>query len=364
MESSNTELLFRTMFAQYLWNNIELVGRPSSKDSRSDILECRQINFKNERSVISTLGSAKSGFLGTKHRLRDHLEQFKGLEREVQFTQIGESAGFLRRVSVGMHYRTIQDVDDGFGDRTRACRKYMLPRDDSNSVINLWIKGHTEIGPVLQVKTICHLDIYPNRDSEPLHIWTRFQILGCDIPRPEPWNLEEERRTVNDSLYCGIVKHWAFRTIHSANQLSIYGAVSSWCQELAEQMLGQTSMEVDKSMSKENDPLTKQLDPQEKLFRVLLLGRNQARQKHPPMPVWRKRVLLNGTTSPLSLPGVPTHRLDVSAYGEIRPDHSHRENMSNRRTHLSRETNLPLGGRCKSILGNIMNSFHPRSWRA
>ena len=37
---------------------------------------------------------------------------------EVQFIQIRESAGFIRRVSVGMHYRTVHDLDDGFGVRS------------------------------------------------------------------------------------------------------------------------------------------------------------------------------------------------------------------------------------------------------
>ena len=46
------------------------------------------------------------------------------------------------------------------------------------------------------------------------------------------------------------------RTLHSANQLSIYGAVSSWCDDLAEKMPGQTSMDVDKSISKVNDQLS------------------------------------------------------------------------------------------------------------
>ena len=41
------------------------------------------------------------------------------------------------------------------------------------------------------------------------------------------------------------------RTIHSTNQLSIYGAVSSWCDELVEQMHGQTSTGVDRSISEE-----------------------------------------------------------------------------------------------------------------
>ena len=53
------------------------------------------------------------------------------------------------------------------------------------------------------------------------------------------------------------------RTIHSANQLSINGAVSSWCEELAAKTLGQTSTGVIKSMSKVNDQLSTQLNPQE-----------------------------------------------------------------------------------------------------
>ena len=53
------------------------------------------------------------------------------------------------------------------------------------------------------------------------------------------------------------------RTVHSANQLSIYGAVSSWNIDLAENILGHTSAGVDRSSSEENDQLSKQLNPQE-----------------------------------------------------------------------------------------------------
>ena len=41
-----------------------------------------------------------------------------------------EDAAFVRRVFIGMSYKTIPDVDDGFGDRTSACREYTLPRED------------------------------------------------------------------------------------------------------------------------------------------------------------------------------------------------------------------------------------------
>ena len=52
-------------------------------------------------------------------------------------TQTCENAGFLRNVSPGQYFRTVHDVDDGFGG-------------DSGPVG--WICGHEKIGPVIQVK--------------------------------------------------------------------------------------------------------------------------------------------------------------------------------------------------------------------
>ena len=46
-----------------------------------------------------------------------------------------------------------------------------------------------------------------------------------------------------------------FRTTDSANQL--YGAVSSWREEFAEKLLEQKASHVDKSISRENDQLSK-----------------------------------------------------------------------------------------------------------
>ena len=79
------------------------------------------------------------------------------MEKYVQFITVCEDASFWRRVSIGMSYKTIPDVDDGFGDRTLACREYTLPRADSDSRIYAAIPGQTTIGPVLQVHIIqCH----------------------------------------------------------------------------------------------------------------------------------------------------------------------------------------------------------------
>ena len=59
------------------------------------------------------------------NRLRDALQKFGKLEAEIQFAR--GAAIFWERVSVGMQYKTIPDVDDGFGGRTPACREYTHP---------------------------------------------------------------------------------------------------------------------------------------------------------------------------------------------------------------------------------------------
>ena len=54
-----------------------------------------------------------------------------------------------------------------------------------------------------------------------------------------------------------------FRTIHSANQLRINGAVSSWCEEVAQWIPGQNELTVEKSVAKENEQLLTNVKPQE-----------------------------------------------------------------------------------------------------
>ena len=61
-----------------------------------------------------------------------------------------------------LHWDELQnhpDVDDGFGDRTPACREYTPPRENSDSRIYATIPGQTIIGPVLQVHSIQYIGI-------------------------------------------------------------------------------------------------------------------------------------------------------------------------------------------------------------
>ena len=50
---------------------------------------------------------------------------------------------------------------------------------------------------------------------------------------------EEERWKMYDALHCGIFDH-------SANQLSIYGAVATWCEDFAQLIPGQTHVFMEK----------------------------------------------------------------------------------------------------------------------
>ena len=78
---------------------------------------------------------------------------------------------------IGVHYKTIHNVDDGFARRTGACREYTLLREEPGSEIIAWIGGQTKFGPVLQVQTTCRLDIYgvetqvPSRSGDGSASW-------------------------------------------------------------------------------------------------------------------------------------------------------------------------------------------------
>ena len=92
----------------------------------------------------------------------------------------------MRRVSIGMHYKTIHDVNDGFGGKTGACSECTLPREDPDSELIAWIGGHTNIGPVLQVRTICCFDQYGVETTGTVNISRRIQILNYRIQRLKP----------------------------------------------------------------------------------------------------------------------------------------------------------------------------------
>ena len=155
--------------AQYLRSSSELAWRIALADTCSNTLWHGEIRCEGERSIISKVGTARSGLLGVQtprrndlaagDRLRFHHQRFEELSNEIQITKACESVGCMRRVSIGMYYQTIRDVNDGGGGKTRARREYSLLREDPDSELVVWIGGHQNCR-VLQVKITCCVDQY------------------------------------------------------------------------------------------------------------------------------------------------------------------------------------------------------------
>ena len=108
-----------------------------------------------------------------------------------------ETAAFMRKVSPGQCFRTIHDIDDGFGGKTGACRESSLLRDHDNCEPVGWIKGFAQIGRVIQVRATCYLDQYGIEIQEPFML-RNGSLRDCDIQRPNPlrgwspWRKREE----------------------------------------------------------------------------------------------------------------------------------------------------------------------------
>ena len=156
-DSSNTELLSRTVHSanhrsvsteQYQagvkkvpqWiPNQKRVDRGEVRSQRKRTATQKNVKPQEVNSLVQT---PRSGNEASGNRLREQLQGFDTLEKEIQFTGVCEDATFARRVSIGMRNKTTPDVDDGFGDRTPAYREYTRLREDQNSRIYATIPGH------------------------------------------------------------------------------------------------------------------------------------------------------------------------------------------------------------------------------
>ena len=62
-------------------------------------------------------------------------------------------AGFLATVDVGQYFMTKDTEEFSRFTDSVACHEYTLPRNESSSEPQSWIRGNTKIGPVLEVST-------------------------------------------------------------------------------------------------------------------------------------------------------------------------------------------------------------------
>ena len=85
--------------------------------------------------------------------LQRYEERIKLLSQENKVSKFCMNAGVIHVVEIGQYFMT-KDIEEQFF--ARACREYILPRNDESSQPKGWIHGNTRIGLVLAV-TISYL---------------------------------------------------------------------------------------------------------------------------------------------------------------------------------------------------------------
>ena len=108
----------------------------------------KSMNSQEVNTLVST--SRKPPASG--NRLLKNLENFQLRSRVNQIAKISELAPFWDAVILGRCFKTAQDVDDGFGGFTPACREYTHSGYDSEARVFAAILGGTPIGPVVGVR--------------------------------------------------------------------------------------------------------------------------------------------------------------------------------------------------------------------
>ena len=89
-------------------------------------------------------------------------------------------AGFLHFVEIGQYFMTKHTAEFSQFTDAVACREYSLPKDEETSEPKGWIRGNTQMGPVLEVTTCCLQGKYVveirimsmNQDNS--HSWVRI----------------------------------------------------------------------------------------------------------------------------------------------------------------------------------------------
>ena len=110
-------------------------------------------------------------------RYRERIEK---LSQQDTVSKFCTDAGFLTTVEVGQTFMTKDSEEFSQFTDSVACLEYTLPRDESLTEPKGWIRGNTQIGPVLEVTTCCLQGKYGveiriesmNKDNS--HSWVRI----------------------------------------------------------------------------------------------------------------------------------------------------------------------------------------------
>ena len=122
------------------------------------------------------------------------LQKYKEAVEQDRVIKTCTDAGFLKTVEVGQYFMTKHT--DEFSQFTEpvTCREYTLPRVEKSTDPKGWIRGNTNIGPVLEVTTSYQQGKYGveiriesvNQDNS--HSWVRHSSSAWTITSRRRWD--------------------------------------------------------------------------------------------------------------------------------------------------------------------------------
>ena len=97
--------------------------------------------------------SQSSTSLAQGNLLQEYFKKFAECPDDQKLSKLCKDAGFLKEIENGQFFITIEE---GSEVMQTACREYTQPRNLTTSRPRGWIRSHTKIGPVLDVKLYPH----------------------------------------------------------------------------------------------------------------------------------------------------------------------------------------------------------------
>ena len=134
--------------------------------------------------------------------LQKYPERVERLSQQNRVIKICTDGGFLTTVEVRQYFMTKYIEEFSQFTESVTCREYTLPRDETSSDPEGWIRGNTKIGPVSEVTTSYLQGKYEveiriesvNKDNS--HLWVRISHglnkLVTDLNNKEQDNNEQE----------------------------------------------------------------------------------------------------------------------------------------------------------------------------
>ena len=153
-DGETVETVFRTIISV---NQLSIYGAVSDmceesntcRDGTGRLVVTGQSNPLFVPSVIKTHISLNDDPAQQEDLLQRYQERVERLSQQNRVIKFCTDAGFLTTVEVGQYFMTKDTEEFSQFTDSVACREYTLPRDEKLSESKDWIRGNTEIGPVL-----------------------------------------------------------------------------------------------------------------------------------------------------------------------------------------------------------------------